>query len=366
MWARRSAALTTTALHRLPLLAMLPLIWLLAWVWASYGQYAWRALGYKFGLDYSEGLIWQQVLWLGGPHSYGDISHYPFVVFEYPPLYLLAVKTVAACGVGMLAAGRGVSIVSTLVLCCLIGMVTWRACRSNVRRPAAAAGALVAALLPAALLPVISWSVLMRVDMLALTLTYAGIALATCALRWPRLLYPAVVAFVLAVFTKQIYLAAPVSFAAVMLVRSPAVACRAYGMGALLGTALVAWLSWITGGGFIRHVLLYNVDRVHLGEALRQVFSWLRRIPHPGKPGCGLGGTGLAPIAGAPTRRRPEWPAGPGAAGRMGRLPAVPDDLPDSDHRHARFRRQDGRVAQLLPGMDVPVVCVDRRAGRPG
>ena len=269
-------------LSRLDALAGLATVFvagMIVWVWACYGRYLWQALHYPYGLDYSEGLIWQQVLWLGGPHMYGDISHYPFVVYVYPPLYLLCVRALTAADIGMLAAGRGLSIVSTLALCCLLGLVVWRACRPMARPLSAGIAAAMAASLPATLLPVISWSVLMRVDMLALALTYAGLALGTYALRRPRLLYPAVLAFVAAVFTKQIYLAAPVSLAAVMLVRSPGVAVRAFALGAAVGLALVAWLSWITDGGFVRHIFLYNVDRVNVSAALRQVADWLAAYP---------------------------------------------------------------------------------------
>ena len=274
----RSSTLTD-GLQLLTKLAALAVAGLLLAIWACYGRYLWQALLYPYGLDYSEGLIWQQVVWLGGPHMYGDISHYPFVVYVYTPLYLLIVKGLSAIGAGTLVAGRGLSIVSTLALCGLLGLIVWRVCRTDAQPTATWLAAALTALLPATLLPVISWSVLMRVDMLALALTYAGLALGTFALRQPRLLYIAVLAFVAAVFTKQIYLAAPVSLATVMLVRSPGMAVRAFGLGAVVGAALVAWLSWMTGGGFLRHVFLYNADRVNASAALRQVAAWLAAYP---------------------------------------------------------------------------------------
>ncbi len=250
---------------------------LLGWLAVEYTAYAWAALRWPFGLDYSEGLIWQQALWMPGPHMYGDISHYPFVVFEYPPLYFLAVKAAAAAGLGMLVAGRLVSELAVIAACWLIGAVVWQGC--GVRGWAAGLGAVVAGLLPLSLLPVISWSVLMRVDLLALALNYGGIALAVAAFRRPGLLYAAVLLFVAAAFTKQIYLAAAVSMGVVWLVRAPLLTARAYGLGLLLGLALVGGLAWVTHGGFIDHILFYNADRLNAAKAWRATALWLAAYP---------------------------------------------------------------------------------------
>jgi hypothetical protein len=245
-----------------------------------YALYAIAALRFPWGLDYSEGLIWQQVLWTPGPHWYGDITHYPFVVFEYPPVYMLVVKAVAALGVPMLAAGRAVAIAATLAACGLLGAIVWRTARSICNTGAAPALAGIgAACLPLSLAPVLSWSILMRVDMLALAFTYLGLALGAAALRRRALLYPAVLAFVAAVFTKQIYLAGAFSLGVVWLIRAPRQAILAYGAGGLVGLAAVSGLGWITGGGFIRHIFLYNVDRVDAAIAVRQAWRWIAAYP---------------------------------------------------------------------------------------
>ena len=251
---------------------------LLAWVLMLYAGYAADMLRFPYGMNYSEGLIWQQGLWMFGPHMYPDITHYPFLVFEYPPLYHLVVRGLAACGADMLAAGRGVSMVSTLVTAGLIGWVTARFAEAFGRWPAKAGG-LLAGLLPFTLLPVITWSTLMRVDMLAMALTYAGIALGLAALRKPALLIPAMLCFVAAVYTKQTYLAAPMAMFGLHLARSPRAALRSGVVALAVGLVLLGWLSWLTSGGFLRHIIAYNVNRFSLTVAAGQSVIWPEVYP---------------------------------------------------------------------------------------
>jgi hypothetical protein len=239
-----------------------------------FATYAADAVRAPFGLDYSEGLIWQQALWLGGPHMYADISHYPFLVFGYPPLYLLAVRLLAATGLDMLLAGRLIALASTLATAWLIGLLV-RSLTAGFGRAPSRAAAILAALLPFTLLPVIAWAPLMRVDMLALALTYGGLVLAASSLRRPYRLTASILVFVAACYTKQTFVAAPLAVLAAAALRSPVRAARAGLAGLLVGLAILAWLSAITGGGFLRHVFTYNVNRYSLAVAAAQSAQFL-------------------------------------------------------------------------------------------
>jgi len=246
----------------------------LATVAMQYLLYAFAAISFPFGLDYSEGLIWQQALWLGGPHLYGDIREFPFLVCEYPPLYLAVLRAVAFTGAGMLEAGRSISVLATLVTCALLGGMVARVCRLSTGPGVSAAAGVIGGLLPLSLLPVSSWSVLMRVDMLALALTYAGLCCALISFRRARAIYPAVVFFVAAAFTKQIFIAGAIAMFPVCLVRSPRHALVAYAGGAVLGLSALGGLEWSTQGRFLRHILLYTADTVDPLAALRQTLKW--------------------------------------------------------------------------------------------
>jgi hypothetical protein len=245
----------------------------------QYAAYAVAALRFPFGLDYSEGLIWQQALWLGSAKLYGDISKFPFLICEYPPLYLIVLRGVHALGIGMLAAGRLISVFAMLGTCVLLGWLVFRHARQvTARQPALIAG-VVAGLLPLSLLPVMSWSVLMRVDLQALALTYAGIACAACAFRRPAWLAPALLFFVASAFTKQIYLAGAAAMFPVCLIRAPRQTLFAYAGGLALGLALLGLCEWETEGRFLRHIFTYAAGTVDPLIALRQTGLWLAAYP---------------------------------------------------------------------------------------
>ncbi len=108
----------------------------------------------------------------------------------------------------------------------------------------------------------------MRVDMLACALQFLGMWLALRALWQPRLAYAAGLAFVLAALTKQTCVLGAVAAFAALLPRAPRPALRVLLSAALLGGACVAALTLATDGGFLRHVILYDLDP----------FS-LRRVP---------------------------------------------------------------------------------------
>ncbi len=245
----------------------------------EFTAYAVRAAEYPYGLDYCEGLLWQQALWLLSPHAYGSIEHYPYMIYEYPPIYLAIIKWAGWMGFDMLAAGRVVSIVSTYVSAALIFVVVRRVCHAACGAFASAIGGVVAALLPFGLLPILSWAVLMRVDLLALAFTWAGLALATAALRKPVLLYPAMLVFVVAVFTKQVFIAAPICVSFVWLVRASRLMLRAGTLAAATGVLATGALQLATHGGFLRHVVLYTAFPLDLGRAAWAILSWLAAYP---------------------------------------------------------------------------------------
>jgi hypothetical protein len=213
-----------------------------------------------FGLDYGEGIVWQQALLIPGPRMYGPIDRLPFIVFHYPPVYHLASRAVMAFGVDPLAAGRMVSVAATAVIAISIAWLVAADLKGRVGRPAVLMGAVTGALLPLSLRPVERWFDLMRVDMLAVALAFVGVVFAVRAERQPAWLALAMPAFVLSVYTKQTELAAPASALAVLLMVRPRAGIFAGLGGAILGLAALARLEWLTAGGFIRHMLYYNIN----------------------------------------------------------------------------------------------------------
>ena len=115
--------------HRpVALAAMVAAIALLALDFAWFVDGGAKAIRYPFEIDYGEGIVWQQALRIASGDAYGSIDHYPAIVFHYPPFYhLISLATAAILGLDQLAAGRAVSLVSTVLIGGFAGLIVFRA-----------------------------------------------------------------------------------------------------------------------------------------------------------------------------------------------------------------------------------------------
>jgi hypothetical protein len=165
-----------------------------------------------------------------------------------------------AFGVDPLAAGRIVSLAATAVIAISIAWLVAAELAGRVGRSAVLIGALTGALLPLSLGPVETWFDRMRVDMLAVALAFVGVAFVVRSERQPAWLALAMPAFVLSIYTRQTELAAPASALLVLLLVRPRATILAGIGGAVLGLCALAWLEWVTAGGFLRHVITYNIN----------------------------------------------------------------------------------------------------------
>ncbi len=219
------------------------------------------AIGYPFGLDYGEGIVLQQALLLGGPHSYGDIAQQPHIVTNYPPLYLVVVRLAGMAGADLLAAGRIVSVLSTLAIVAMVFVAVRTMVGETADARARTVAALLSALLALCVTPVAHFAPLARVDMLAVALSLGAMLLGAHSAGSPWRLQGAVVLAVLAVFTKQTAIAAPVALVGALLLTRPRDAVVAALSGIGLGLVVMAVGHVLTDGGFLRHLILYNVNR---------------------------------------------------------------------------------------------------------
>ena len=238
-----------------------------------YLRYAISAVNYRYELFEPEGIVWQQAMLIPGPRMYGDITHYPFIVFHYPPVYHLVVRGLAALGADPLAAGRAISLLATLLTGGVVASLTFRATRPEVGRSAGLIGAAVGALTFFCFYPVVMMSPLMRSDMPAIGLSFLGV---WCALKgvnrvWP--LYAATLLFVLAAFTKQTCVVAPLATMAVLWLVNPGRTTRVCCLGLVLSCAVLAVMESITSGGFLRHLVLYNINRFSLRLMADQIIK---------------------------------------------------------------------------------------------
>jgi hypothetical protein len=222
-----------------------------------------RAVRFPFELDYGEGIVWQQMWLIMAGQAYGRIAGFPAIAFHYPPIFhLLTAVLHGVTGLDELVAGRLVSVTATALICMLTGTIIFGSLRREIGSRAAILCAVIGGLVILSFWPVQKVSVLMRVDMVAVAFSFAGVFFALCARSQPRLIYLAALCFVAAIFTKQNAIAAPAATFLTLLIVSPKTALAGIATTLLVGLAILTTLAWITDGNFLRHIFLYNINRL--------------------------------------------------------------------------------------------------------
>ena len=227
----------------------------------SWLVYAVQAVKYPFALDIAEGIVWQQATMIPGSDMYGDIARYPWIVFHYPPLYHLTVRALSTLGLDWLIAGRAVSLAATIATGPSIALLVLRAAPAQWDNRAKIAGAATAGLMYFCFDATIEWSSYFRVDTLGMLFIVLGLCLATARENGNRLLYLGIAAFTAAVYTKQTNLPAAIATVAVLAFATPKRARNACVFGIVLAGGLLIVMIAMTKGGFIRHLLFYNINR---------------------------------------------------------------------------------------------------------
>jgi ABC-type sugar transport system permease subunit len=248
----------TSAVPRRVLLFAGSAIFLLAGAWAAslFARHGFAALDFPYPLNYGEGPLLDQAVRLQELQNIypSDLSRPPYVISNYPPLFvLLQAPLVWAFGPAFLY-GRAISLLCTITVAGLIATTINTLTRD---RMAAVAGGLTFLAVPF----VLHWSSLDRVDMLGLALSWGGLyAIVRRPDRGGVIL--AALLLVAAVYTRQTYaLAVPLAALAWLL------ACgqRRHALGLVimtsgLGLLLLGVLSVLTKGGFFFHTITANAN----------------------------------------------------------------------------------------------------------
>ncbi len=245
-----------------------------------FADHARRLLGFAYPLDYGEGPLLAQVdaLLAGTPiwRLYADPAAPPYLIVNYPPLYLLASAALAPLAGGALPAGRLISLLATLGCVAAIALLS----RPTPSARPGSATAAPFALHPSALIallfltvPIVrEWSVLMRVDMLGVCLGLWGLVVLTRGARLsPARAAGAGLLLAACLFTKPSLIAAPaaaVGWLAWRVLRAssverPALIRAGLSLVATLGLAGglgFALLQWASGGWFALHVVAANAN----------------------------------------------------------------------------------------------------------
>lgn len=238
------------------------------------GVFHWfiEALRFPFGLDYNEGIVWQQMVEIVAGRGYAPIDRFPAIVFHYPPVYHLTTAALAQTGLDPLVSGRVVSLLATLGSMLIVGDLSRRLMPPDRALPAfvAMVGAMAIFLLFEA---VHAWAPQVRVDALAGFFALAGLWCITRSDERPALVYLAAVCFVLSVFTKQVSIVAPAAALGALLLLRPRRAAPAIAAPVVLGAIVLAVLVWHSDGGALRHMFLYNINRFDMSRLLPNLAS---------------------------------------------------------------------------------------------
>jgi hypothetical protein len=244
-------------------LAVLTMFALLLWrVWV-FGDLSVHALYWPYELDYAEGIVWQQAALIFTSAAYGPIDGFPTIVFHYTPLYHAIASGISALtGADMLYTGRLISIVSTVLMAVVAGAIAKRTSPADASPRIGLIIAGAAGLALFSMYAIVLSGLVMRSDMLAVLLSAMGFWLGLKAFERPALIYAAALCFVAAIYTKQTALPAPAALFAMMLLLRPRLALRGIAACIVLGLIVLAILSVATDGGFVRHIFLYNINRI--------------------------------------------------------------------------------------------------------
>ncbi len=214
---------------------------------------------YPFGWDDDEGAVWWEAAHLTNLRVlYHPIQQYPYFVVPYPPVFHAVTWMAAKCTGDFLIGGRLVCVFSALGISLLLGLLVFYASPRRIPTRIRGSGAVLATLLCFRLDSLSHYIPEMGVDLLALFFSFLGVFLFIRYVHSQARQYGAFACFVLALFTKQTMVAAPLACFATAALISPKAALRYFVFCLTLGLAGLGYLSWATGGEILRHLFLYN------------------------------------------------------------------------------------------------------------
>jgi hypothetical protein len=217
---------------------------------------------YAFGWDDDEGAVWWEAAHVTNLRVlYHPIQQYPYFVVPYPPVFHAVTWLTAKVTGDFLIAGRLVCVFSALGIGLLFGLLVWHVSPQRVPARIRGSGAALATLLCFRLDSLNTYIPEMGVDLLALFFTFLGIYLFIRLNRRSAGLYAAFACFVLAIFTKQTMIAAPLACLTAAALINSRRALHVFLFCVSLGIAGLGYLTWASDGEALRHLFLYNASQ---------------------------------------------------------------------------------------------------------
>ena len=223
---------------------------------ALYITSAIKWIPYPNQIDYGEGLIvYIDKLWANGTWNW-DINIPPYIPLMYGVgLPLIAMPFIKIFGVSLVIE-RSIMFASTIIICAGLYFIAKKATGKTIY-------GILGALLPLTQPIIRDWSLMARVDMLAVMFSFIGFCLAV-KFRDNKWIYVSIILFVCAFFTKISAIAGVGAVLIYLLIynRKVFIKYTSIFVGSILG--IFGFLQLITKGGYYYNVILCNrtVDKI--------------------------------------------------------------------------------------------------------
>jgi len=239
---------------------------------ALYLKFSVGMLQSTYQADYGEGFMWYLSSVLAHGHNiYHSLNQSPYVTIDYTPIgYLVPALVIKIFG-SSLAAGRTVSFVCSLLCSILIYFIVRRI--TDRKAPA-----FLASVFPLSIGFYGTWSMVFRVDMLGLFFTLAGIFIVVKYLDSKKILW-SVPCFLLALFTKQGFLAAPLAVMTYLFFKDRKRFYKFTGLMLVGGLLLIGFFTLIFGKYFLIQTFSEGTAPYILKNGISQFLTSLACIP---------------------------------------------------------------------------------------
>lgn len=241
--------------------------------------FQWEAIAFRYPLDYGEAPLVNQAMQLnaGQPIYRQSVGEAPFTIANYPPIYVGLLAFFEGIFGPAFWYGRLISTLSALGSTVIIFFITYS--RSHNYKLS-----LIPALLFFNLPYVLGWSVLARIDHLALFLALTGLYLLfreTGSNRGQKIsLILGAIFLVLAIYTRQSYaLAAPFAGFLYLLQKDWRRAVTLTGLVGGMTLALFLLINLLTEGGFYFNIVKANINPFGLERVLHHFRDFFAMAP---------------------------------------------------------------------------------------
>jgi hypothetical protein len=211
-------------------------------------------------LDYGEGVVLWQITQLNDLASaFRPVGSYPFITFNYPPVYHVAVRLFGVFVDNWLIAGRWVSLVATVLAVAFSAVLLWRSAVVTLQNRSSALLVTLFTCLALLQMRSMDWSPVARVDILGVALILGAYVLVSK--RWHSVGWMCLVSVLLAlaVYTKQTFIFNAAALVAVQTSLHRRNGLILAGLTATIGLTALAILQIQTGGYFLPNMINANI-----------------------------------------------------------------------------------------------------------